>query len=1077
MAPALGAASVLSGLAALVYQVLWSRQLALVLGTSTEAVSVVLSSFMAGLGLGSALAARVLDRVAPDRYPKHLARAYAALEVTIAATATALPLALARAPAWLAPLYDDGASPLRFRLARVALALALLVVPATAMGATLPVLVALARPAASRVGSAAGSLYAANTVGAVVGALLTPLVLLPAVGVWNAGLMAASANVGAALLVLLPRRAHGGGMAVPIPREPSRSGEAAPEAGAARTARLVLVVSCLSGFGALAHEVAWTRALVLLVGPTAYAFAFVLAAVIAGLAVGSALASRFADRVARPALSLAAVQAGVVAWALILVPLVGFLPLPIGEAARTLAEKPGRLLAHEGLLTLALLLVPSALFGASFPLAVRLVTAAGEPPGAAAGRVLAWNTAGALFGPLLAGFLLLPAIGLQSTLQAAATVHGLAALVALSALGSTRNQRLRIGVALLVPLLALAFLPRWDLELLAGGAYRYGHREAKGELEESLRGGELLYYRDGTLATVSVKLLGNTKALAVDGKVDATNGADMGTQRLLAHLPLLLHGAARRVAVVGLGSGATAAAALKYPIEALVVVEISPEVVEAARLHFHDVQQGALGDPRLRLRVTDARNHLLLSGRRFDVIISEPSNPWMAGVASLFTRDFFALARGRLRPGGLLCQWMHVYGMTVEDLRTVAGGFADVFPESALFQVTEGDLLLVGAEGPWPQPSAAELARRMALPAVALDLRGVGLTRPGALATLFVLGPGQLASLAGAAPRHTDDRPILELRAARAMLANTAGANRQALLEAARGVAPVEPWGSLAAAAGAEDFVERGRVLERSTGLSLALEAYGRALRKDPRSAPAQDGLVRIAAVSEASDVVERLLKQLAAGPDPLGAHISLAKLYRAQGRTEDAGRELQAVIQADPRNVRALKVAAAIQGELQQAGAVEVLAGRALHFAPDDAEAQALLASASLLAGEAESARARAEAALRMDPSLELALRVRALALARLGRNAEARSAFDTVLEKEGGSWRVWAYYGAFLADTGDWAAAARAFEQGADMAPDSREVFLGLLRAGQELHDRARVARAEAALRRLGPAPPPAP
>ena len=179
-------------------------------------------------------------------------------------------------------------------------------------------------------------------------------------------------------------------------------------------------------------------------------------------------------------------------------------------------------------------------------------------------------------------------------------------------------------------------------------------------------------------------------------------------------------------------------------------------------------------------------------------------------------------------------------------------------------------------------------------------------------------------------------------------------------MDAARGHAPVEPWASLAASLDAEDLVEHGRLLERSTGLSLALEAYGAALRLDPRNAKAQDGLVRIGADQRCPARGGERAEAARGRPRSPGARVSLAKLYRAEGRTEDAGRELMAVLTADPSNVRALKVAAAIQGELRQAGAVDVLAGRALHLAPDDAEAAALVASGSLLAGEAEAARER---------------------------------------------------------------------------------------------------------------------
>jgi spermidine synthase/Tfp pilus assembly protein PilF len=701
---------------------------------------------------------------------------------------------------------------------------------------------------------------------------------------------------------------------------------------------------------------------------------------------------------------------------------------------------------------------------------VRLLANGGVPAGAAVGRVLAWNTLGALLGPLAAAFLLLPSLGLESTLKAAAAVHVLAAWVALRA-GLHRARFVAGTVGLLAG--ALLLLPRWDLELLAAGAYRYPPRTGGVDLRDLLRAGELLYYRDGALATVSVKRLGSARALAVDGKVDATDTADMATQRLIAHLPLLLHGAAREALVVGLGSGATVASALKHPLDSLEVVEISPEVVEAARLHFVDVLQGALDDPRLRLRVTDARNHLLLTKRRFDLIVSEPSNPWMAGVASLFTREFFSLARARLRPQGVFGQWMHAYGMPLEDLRTVVGGFADVFPESALFQVSEGDLVLVGAAGHWPTPDAAELARRMSLPAVAEDLRGVGIADPATLAALFVLGPGRLGAFAAGAPRHTDERPILELHAARAMLARTGVENRRALLEAAEGTEPPEPWRSLRAQLGPEPLVARARMLERTTGLDLALEAYGRALRLDPRSAAAQEGLVRIAAASNALPVLETLLRQLTAGPDPLGARVSLARLYREQRRTEHAARELQAVLEADPTNLRALKLLAAIQGDLGKAGAAEVLAGRAQALAPGDAEAAALLASASLLAGDAKTASERAEAALGLDPTLAMALRVKALALARLSRHDEARAAFEALVRHDGGTWQSWAHYGAFLADVGDSSGAAGAFETAADLAPDRREAWEGLRRAAVALQDRRRLTRAERALFRLNAVP----
>jgi spermidine synthase len=1060
VSPLLALACVFSGAAALVFQILWSRQLALVLGSSSHAVAVVLSSFMAGLGLGNALAARGLRRSARSASPARLARLYAALEGLIALSGLLLPLAFSQAPSLLRPLYGEAGGP-AFRAGAAALSFLLLVLPTAAMGATLPVLVALARPALERAAAASGTLYSANTVGAVAGALATPLVFLPAWGVTRTGFVGAAANVAAALFAIRATQAA----PAPSVAEPETAGDER----LTRAGTLALAVSFLSGLGALAHETAWARAASLLVGPTPYAFAFVVSSVIAGLAVGSALGARVADGIRQPGAALALVQAGIVVCALATVPLVGALPIAVGEATRAFAARPSALLLREGAATAAVLLPPSLLFGASFPLAVRIVSRATGRAGAAVGRILACNTAGALLGPLAAGFVLLPSAGLQTTLQAAAAVHALAALVAVAADRVTARSR-GLQAAVLALAVALVLLPRWDRELLAGGAYRYGHRVDPDGFEDAMRAGRLLYYRDGASSTISVTRLGNSRALAVDGKVDATNSGDMTTQSLLAHLPLLLHGGAREALVIGLGSGATAAAALAHPLERLEVVEISPEVVEAARLHFADVQRGALDDPRLALRVTDARHHLALVGRRYDLVISQPSNPWMAGVASLFTRDFFALARDRLREGGLFCQWMQVYGMAVEDVRGVVGGFADVFPASALFQLAEGDLLLVGARDAWPEVEAAELARRMEEPRVADHLRRLGLTRPGALGPLLVLPPGRLQAFAQQAPRHSDDRPILELRAARAMLASTAAANREALVDASA-PADGEPWASLAASLGAPDLVETARMLERASGFALALEAYARAVRLDPGSAPAQEGLARLGAASDSRDHIESFLRRIADGPDPLGARVSLARFYWAEGRIEDALSELQAVLARDGSHVRALKLAAEIQVELGDASGARIVAGRALNLAPGDAEAAALVASASLAGGDAPSALEHAEQALRLEPELERALRVRALALARLGKDREARAAFAALVEAAGASPRPWAEYGAFLAASGDSAAALDAFESATDLAPDDRGAWSGLAAAARARGDEALLARAEAALRRLGP------
>src|SRR5262249_31368327 len=236
-----------------------------------------------------------------------------------------------------------------------------------------------------------------------------------------------------------------------------------------------------------------------------------------------------------------------------------------------------------------------------------------------------------------------------------------------------------------VVLVYFIFNPRWDPELMTSGAYRYApYYAANLDLDTVLKSGQLVYFKEGTAATVSIRKSRGDTMLSVDGKVDASDSGDMTTQKMLAHLPLLLSRNARHVAVIGLGSGVTAGAALQHPIESLDVVEVSPEVVAASR-YFEHVNHHPLEDRRTSLIIGDGRNHLRYAAKEYDVTISEPSNPWMSGMASLFTRDFFSEVLARLTPSGIHCQWLHSYNMSTKDLRTIIRTFRSVFPHAQLW--------------------------------------------------------------------------------------------------------------------------------------------------------------------------------------------------------------------------------------------------------------------------------------------------------------------------------------------------------------------------------------------------------
>jgi spermidine synthase len=1051
---ALAAAALLSGVAALVYQLLWTRQLGLVLGNTVGAVSLVLAAFMGGLAVGSAVAAQRVDRL-PSRA---LPRLYALLEAGIAVCGLVLPFVLAVPLPRLAGL--------RFAFAAVAL-----LVPTALMGATLPALAALWRPDDRRLAQAAGVLYAANTLGAVAGSLATAFFLLPGLGVRRSTFAAAFLNLVAGGLVWSRGRV-GEKAAAPAsegPRPPAKTRTDAAREGDRLPARAALAVLALSGLGALANEVAWTRALALLIGPTAYAFAFIVSAVIAGLALGSAAAATVADRLRHPGLALGLVEIAAAIVSLGVVEGIGRLPVVVAQVVRDNADRMPRLMALEFAGVCALLVPPCILFGAAFPLAVRLAGGAG--PAGAVGRVYSWNTAGAIAGALLAGFVALPRLGLEATLLAAVAVHAVAGAAAI-VLARPARARLALAAGLLAVVgVAARAAGGWDRALLAGGAYKYAAYSPPDRLEEELRAGDLVYYREGAAATVSVKRLGGTLSLAVDGKVDATSSGDMLTQRMLAHLPLLLHPGARDVAVIGLGSGVTAGSALAYEGTRVEVVEISPEVVEAARL-FAAVNRQALADPRLRIVVDDGRHHLLLAERRYDVIISEPSNPWMAGVSALFTRDFFALARARLAEGGLFCQWAHIYNMAPGDLRTVVAGFTDVFPGAALFLLNEGDVLLLGGRGDLPRPDPATLTARMSAPAIGEDLAGVRVTSPFGLGSLFALGAPDLAAWAASAERHTDDRPLLEFRAPRSLHADTSRVNWEDIERAARAATPAEPWRTLTAAPTVAGLVERARMLEDADGFRMALSAFRRAAALDPRSLPALEGMVRTALFSGpgAEAEVENELKALAAERSPVNARVALALLYHNRGRPAEALAVLGEAAQRDLHHARALLLGAEVQAGDGNFEAAQGLAQAALQISPDDADARALVGYALFAKGAVEEGVALAEQALARDPRCGRALEVLAIARAQKGDRDGARRAFETLVAAEPDGWSHLNNFAVFELEGGDPRAAARLFEQAVALNPGNVTGYRGLREAARAMGDERLLARAEARLARLG-------
>lgn len=722
-----------SGGAALVFQVLWVKQLSLVVGVEVYAVTTAISAFFAGLALGGLAFGRWADRL---RRPVRL---YAGLELLVALLGVGATLALAHAAGAFARLEAS------LGLLAWLLPFALVGLPAFFMGGTLPVLVRALKPAEGQLGRAGGGLYAANTAGAIAGTLLAAFVLLPALGVLGSACAAAGFNLLAAAGALLVRReavepAAPAGQVAP-PRRPAM--------------RLAIALYCVAGGVALGYEVVWTQSIVQFMSTRAFAFAVVLATYLCGLVLGSALYARRADRLRDPwglfglliaaAGLLAILQvAGLGAW------LVGAQTraeaLVLGLGGSELAG----MCARFAVAALCVVFLPTTLLGAAFPLALRLAVDSAHV-GRDVGRVVALNTLGGILGVMLTGFVLVPGLGLVRTL---ALLAALAAAVGLLAVwrGEGVGKRLRLGVGLVAA------------ATLATGALTSPRHLA--ELLPAARHGQITFYQEGRGGTVAVVEQGRGQnrfsRLYIQG-VSNTGDAmpSLRYMRLQALLPLLAHdGEPRSALVIGFGTGITAGAMLRYQgLQHPVVAELLPEVLAAAP-HFKGTFD-ARHDPRLDIRLRDGRRELLRSAERYDMITLEPPPPSAAGVVNLYSRDFYQLAASRLEQGGIVAQWLPLPTQNEEDSRALVRSFIDVFPHAWLWTTEFHEMLLVGSLQPL-RLDVPRIRERFAQPEVTAALAEVGVDSPEALLATWVTDRAGLESFAGEAPPVTDDQPRIE---------------------------------------------------------------------------------------------------------------------------------------------------------------------------------------------------------------------------------------------------------------------------------------------------------------------------
>jgi spermidine synthase len=715
----------LSGLAALVYQVMWTRSFGLVFGSTTRAAAAVLAAFFTGLALGSWLG----GRLAAGRTAS--LRRYGIAELAIAGGAllVAAWLALFRAayPALYASPVGSGAG---LVVCQLLLAFVALAPPCVAMGTTLPLITRALVTSPAHFGRRVAGAYALNTLGATSGAVLAGFVLPAHVGVLRSVWAAAAVNVavGAASL-LLARRGLAEPAVSPPAADPARVATAT-----GRTDPALRVVAAISGFGTLALEVLYTRLLGVRSDGSIFAFALVLASFLVFLAVASLLVSVTVDAVARPWRLLAVTQA-LAAGAILLSPgLLALHPPPRMSSALV----PYLL---QQLSAAALLLAPTLLLvGVALPVAWKIATRAAAEAGQRVGGLTAWNTLAGVAGSLTAGFVLLPGVGAGRGVALVAVLY--AALAALAAFRGFGRRGAALACAILAAgLAALGARQPWTVSSVEVGEDARLVRAIEGE-------SALVAVIEASNGTRSL-WLNNNYLLGSDGPTATA------LQRAQGGLPLLLHGDPRRVAFIGVATGGSVSAIRSFPVQRALALELVPGVLEAAA-DLEDAHRGVLRDPRVELRVADGRNHLWATRERFDAIVGDLFVPYQPGTGYLYTAEHFRNVRARLAPGGLFAQWLPGYQMSEAELRIVTATFLDVFPDASLW--------LYGAVRRRPLVALVGMAEGSGPPAPAARQRAEGSAEFPFLS--FVCGAGPLGAWAGDAPRNSDEQPRLELRAA-----------------------------------------------------------------------------------------------------------------------------------------------------------------------------------------------------------------------------------------------------------------------------------------------------------------------
>lgn len=766
-------AFLLSGMCALAYQVVWARMLSLVFGSTNQAISTVLAVFMLGLALGSHAGAKLSKR------GRNLGIMYGWLEIALGCYALAFPFILSNAESVHAAIFSATYdSEISLALYRFLIALVLLIIPTSIMGATLPVLAQYIEKDAGKAGSRIGTLYAINTFGAALGSFSSAFLAIPYYGLNWTIYFAATLNVliGLACIFLL-RDTFIESTEKPLTTSKKQKKDETrkdrlDDAAMIPFAIPIFILFLIGTIGMLLEN-AWSHALVLVFGTSVYAFSTMLTAYLIGLSAGCYFAARYllpycSTRFLAGLLILDGFTI------LAITPVIGLLPAWFVTIFGDMQAQWHMVVAKEFLTCAALMFLPTFIGGATFPLCLHIITRSRQnrsvSTGVSTSIAYIWNTAGSICGALVAGFIIIPLVGSERCLIIAASLAlGGAAVVILGTRPQTSYRKAFAGFIFLIALAAPVFFTTWDAAKMNSGVYVYSKFfDSESAMEREMKNYDLIFYKEGSASVAVLESALGHRFLRVNGKTDGSSEGDNTTQMLLGYLPYLYARNTTDALVIGLGTGITSACVLDLPVDSVESIEISPEVVEAASF-FSALNDRVFNDPRSTIRILDGRTWLSSMPKKYDMIISEPSNPWQTGNANLFTADFFRIAGNKLNEGGILCQWIPYYNMDSSHFKLIIKSLQSVFPYVHLW-MSGTDTFLLSSMQPL-EINTERLSYLFDNSGISRKFEDMHIKTPGALLSFYYLDNNSLQTMTqGITSLNTDSFPVVEFHSPKFLL-------------------------------------------------------------------------------------------------------------------------------------------------------------------------------------------------------------------------------------------------------------------------------------------------------------------